>query len=253
MRGSIIVNVDSVKYGLIHDYYEIFSGSNPLQGSFSMHSRSPPYLQRGRIVLACGITLKRFVMSKANSLPDFDEVCNILIPLGALNSPAELHGFLCGRLCGGAEPSESLWRQLCADFLDIDNSFDKDATAMLGRILSVTGSQFAEQAFGLQLLLPDDDSELAIRAETLGQWCHGFLTGFGAAGFKGEQTLSADVADAFRDLAAIVQIGGDIEEEEGEETNFMEVVEYVRMAVLTIHAECAQPLEDPADNTPTVH
>ena len=33
---------------------------------------------------------------------NFDDLANLLAPLGTLNSPSELHGLLCGKLAGGA-------------------------------------------------------------------------------------------------------------------------------------------------------
>jgi len=67
--------------------------------------------------------------------------------------------------------------------------------------------------------------------------------------------MSADVSDAVRDLAAIVQIGGDEESEAGEagEANFMEIVEYVRVAAMTVHAECAQLAAPSADKSSNLH
>lgn len=131
----------------------------------------------------------------------------------------------------------------------------KRADELISAVLTVTQKQFEDAEFGVQLLLPGDESDLATRADCLGQWCHGFLTGFGSAGISGDKPMSADVSDAVRDLAAIVQIGGDEESEEGEagEVNFMEIVEYVRIAAMTVHAECAHLPGLSADKSSTLH
>ncbi len=185
----------------------------------------------------------------------FDDFCNLLIPLGALNSPAELHGWLCGKLSGGARLDEAAWRQGALEFLDID-SLDKDADRAVVDLYSVSLQQFEEAAFGLQLLLPDDDSDLETRAQALGQWCHGFLSGFGSAGIAGDRTFSTDASDALRDIAQMVQIGIDEDEsDETNESNLFEVIEYVRVAVLNLFEECGVVSSTPSgdDSAPQLH
>lgn len=194
-------------------------------------------------------------MSKSTTLPNFDIFCDSLLSLGAINSPSELHGLVSGKLSGGAKLDLADWHKEAAEFLDLTSTPDERADELLSAVLTVTQKQFEDAEFGVQLLLPNDESDLATRANCLGQWCHGFLTGFGSAGISGDHPMSADVSDAVRDLAAIVQIGGDEESEEGEagEVDFMEIVEYVRIAAITIHAECAQLPSLSADKSSTLH
>ncbi len=176
-------------------------------------------------------------MSTSHSLPRFDIFCDSLLSLGAINSPSELQGLVCGKLAGGAKIELAQWSKDAVEFLDLTSTPDEHTDEMLSAVFTATQGQLEEAEFGLQLLLPDDDADLGMRAECLGQWCHGFLTGFGSAGISGDRTLSADVTDAVRDLAAIVQIGTE-EDSESSEADFMEVVEYVRIAAITVHAEC---------------
>jgi len=194
-------------------------------------------------------------MSKSTTLPNFDILCDSLLSLGAINSPSELHGLVSGKLSGGAKLDQAEWHKEAAEFLDLTSTPDERADELISAVLSVTQKQFEGAEFGVQLLLPSDESDLATRADCLGQWCHGFLTGFGSAGISGDRPMSADVSDAVRDLAAIVQIGGDEESEAGEagEANFMEIVEYVRVAAMTVHAECAQLAAPSADKSSNLH
>ncbi len=49
-------------------------------------------------------------MTDSTLLPlNFDDLCDLLVPLGTINSPSELHGLLCGKLCGGAQLGEIPW------------------------------------------------------------------------------------------------------------------------------------------------
>jgi yecA family protein len=179
----------------------------------------------------------------------FDELANSLLPLGTLNSPSELQGLLCGKLCGGAVLSEVSWLLEAVEFLDFTQAPDESIRNLLSRLYHATHAQLRGD-FALQLMLPDDEVEIELRLEALSQWCHGFLTGFGSAGAKDE--LSDDARDALEDLAALVQVTTDGEDDD--EADYMEVTEYVRMAAASLYYEFAA--EDPNGIpavSPTLH
>ena len=83
------------------------------------------------------------------------------------------------------------------------------------------------------LLLPSDDAPLAERAVALGQWCQGFLAGFGLT--AGDRALSSEAMEVLQDLSAIAQIQDSLEESEDGETDYMEVMEYLRGAAAAVH------------------
>lgn len=168
--------------------------------------------------------------------PNFDDLCNLLAPLGTINSPSELHGLLCGKLSGGAELGEVRWLLDAVEFLDFSQAPDENVRTALTALYH-TSLQQLRDGFGLQLLLPDDDTDLSQRTATLGQWCYGFLTGFGSAG-SGKRELGEEAEDGLRDLAAIAQIA--IEDgDDSDEADFMEVTEYVRMLAASLFMEYA--------------
>ena len=186
-------------------------------------------------------------------MPNFDGVADLFISVGALNSPAELHGMLCGHLCGGGRYSDAQWQAAASDFLDCTQAPTGDMTSTLTAIYTATLDGLQDEEFGVSLLLPDDDTELAQRISALSHWCHGFLTGFGGSGVTGETTLSSDTADALRDFAAFVQINPQDAEDEDSEMDYLEIVEYVRVAILTIFMEIGILSEAPARAEPTLH
>ncbi len=107
--------------------------------------------------------------------------------------------------------------------------------------------------YQLQLLLPDDDTELAQRTQALAQWCHGFLLGFGSAGIDPEAEFSSEQAEALRDLAAIVQATVDEDrDEEFQEIDFVELEEYVRIVALNFYEDCA-PIKNTEADMQVVH
>lgn len=166
---------------------------------------------------------------------NFDELCDLLVPLGTINSPSELHGLLCGKLCGGAQLSEVHWLLDAVEFLDFTQAPDERVRNALTQLYQTSLTQLGD-GFSLKLMLPDDEVELSQRTAALGQWCYGFLTGFGSAG-KADRVLTDDVEDGLRDLAAIAQIAIEDGEDDADEADFAEVSEYVRMLAASLFLE----------------
>ena len=188
-------------------------------------------------------------MSNTEALISFEDLNHLLVPLGALNSPSELHGMLCGKLCGGQRLDADEWLVEALSFLDLiteDDGTLKDdhegaGQTALGRLYHVVLAQLQDSDYSLQLQLPRDDAELQDRTHALGQWCHGFLTGFGSSGVAGTTTFSEDCSDALRDIAALVSIGDGTDDEdsdsEGAENDLVEIIEYPRLATLTLFTD----------------
>lgn len=184
----------------------------------------------------------------------FDDLCNLLLPLGALNSPAELHGLLCGKLCGGEALSETRWLLDAVEFLDFTQAPDESVRVALSQLYHESKAQLRGEAFELALILPDDESEIGQRLTALGQWCYGFLTGFGSVAAGGHREISEESEETLRDLASIAQIDVDVEDDEESEADYMELTEYIRMAASSLFLEFAPPAMDAAEpQPPTLH
>ncbi len=183
-------------------------------------------------------------MSQPEPLISFAELDRLLVPVGALNSPSELHGMLCGKLAGGQRLNNDEWLLEALEFLDIITSETEGVVGdpegkvqvQLARLYSVVLAQLEDDSYSFQLLMPDDEEKLDARSRSIGEWCHGFLTGFGSSGIAGEATFSDEAADGLRDIAAIVGIEAEAESAEAE-TNLFEITEYVRVVTLTLFAE----------------
>jgi len=105
---------------------------------------------------------------------NFDDFCNLIAPLGAINSPSELHGLLCGKLSGGAELSEVRWLLDAVEFLDFTQAPDEKVREALTGLYHQTLQQLRD-GFGLAILLPDDDADLSQRTATLASGAMVFL------------------------------------------------------------------------------
>src|SRR5690606_40031496 len=99
---------------------------------------------------------------------------------------------------------------------------DPARQARVGLQLMVKG-QLTGEDVAVVLLLPSDEAPLAERAIALGQWCQGFLAGFGLT--ARDTPLSAEAMEVLQDLAAIAQIQDALEESEDGENDYMEVTD----------------------------
>ncbi len=187
---------------------------------------------------------------------NFDELANLLAPLGTLNSPSELHGLLCGKLAGGAQLSEIQWLLDAVEFLDFVSAPDEAVRTALSKLYHTTRDQL-HSAFGLKLMLPDDDSLLGERAQALSEWCHGFLSGFGSVDHQGKREIGEEATELLQDIASIVQIQVDEDDDApSAEADYMEVTEYVRVAVSNLFDEFAAeslPTPETAPASETLH
>lgn len=171
----------------------------------------------------------------APAMPDFDGFADQLLVAKSLASPTDLQGVLCGRLCGTKGLNQAQWHELAKLLMDLE-TLPAEVQSLLDKLHAATLGQLAGEGFDFDLLLPDDHIELAMRVQSLASFCSSFLHGLGGAGIKGDTQFSPEAAEALRDLAAIAQMEG---ESEADEAAFMEVAEYVRVAVLTLYMELA--------------
>ena len=185
-------------------------------------------------------------MTIANS--PYQAFATLLTSSGHNVSPAELHGVLLGRSCAGAGFDNEGWLIDAAELLEGDIQ-DNVRNALIGLQEMVKGELTGDDVT-VVLLLPTDDAPLTERAAALGQWCQGFLHGFGVN--AGGLELSTDAKEVLQDLAAISQVQDALEESEDGETDYMEVMEYLRVAPLLLFSETKKTDVPPAAK-PSLH
>ena len=185
------------------------------------------------------------------SIP-FDELADRLVELGGGSHPSELHGLLCGLLAGGERPGVEAWQRQVGSMLT-DEPLDEVSLELFARMYEQARTQLEQGDFGIQVLLPDDDESMEQRTEALGLWCHGFLSGFGES--AANKKLSEEMNGILHDFSEIAQIQ---ESDDSDETErfFLEVSEYVRMALLNVFADMNADDEAapaPAADTTSLH
>ncbi len=168
-------------------------------------------------------------------MPDFDVLDALLVRVEAEAYATECHGFVCGQICATGTADETLWE----DFLNIqgdDDNLARTCFEEVRHLASETLAQMHSAEFGLQLLLPDDEVSMALRAEALGNWCHGFLNGYGVSETPNPAGNSEQCNEVLEDFSQICRLGID-GEDAGDEHSLMELIEYVRMGAILIFEE----------------
>jgi uncharacterized protein YgfB (UPF0149 family) len=193
--------------------------------------------------------------SPEDFIPEYYEICDMLVAEDSMtSSAAELHGLLSGYLSAGARFSHEAWLKLAAELTDITDYRHESSKLALTDLYDGVLAQLKQIDFGFQLLLPDDDLTIAERAEALGSWCQGFLTGFGLQGGHTNESLSDELKEALGDMEQIAQIELEPDADEDSESDLMELQEYIRVSSMMIFTECnPEPPQAAATPDTTLH
>lgn len=189
------------------------------------------------------------------TLPSFSDISNALTTLSSLGTAGESHGLLCALLSFNNKIRESAWvDSMLTSHIEASDTESQKAYQLLTDLFKTTAKAFTEGEFDLPILLPDDDLPLEERIDGLAEWCQGYLTGLHLMGIKLENNENPDIQEPLDDLVAISQVELTAEDEKDpqSEVRFMELVEHVKAAVLTIHDELKENLPHRDDNA-TVH
>ncbi len=164
--------------------------------------------------------------------PDFDKVATLLANNKIFNSVSELHGIICGQICAGGKQGDAT---LTWHLLGMENKPSKIMSDLIIRLQLNIQEQLEADDFSFQLLLPDDNEELPIRLHAMSNWCEGFISGFGGAFAKGDGSLLEETREVLKDFTAIANVDDSEQDEiENAEQDYMEVLEYVRMATYSV-------------------
>ncbi|MDO6565184.1 UPF0149 family protein [Amphritea sp. 1_MG-2023] len=192
--------------------------------------------------------------SPEDFLPEYYEICDVLIAEDSMtSSAAELHGLLCGYLSAGARFNHEAWLKLAMELTDISDFRHESSKLAFTDLYDGVVAQLEQSDFGFQLMLPDDDLSMAERAEALGCWCQGYLSGFGLQGGHTNESLSGELKEALSDMAQIAQIELEPDADEDNEADLMELQEYVRISSMMIFGEFNELPQPEAAPGATLH
>lgn len=174
--------------------------------------------------------------------PDYKMISLLLNGNQVAHAPAELHGLLAGQLCSGVahpDPDE------VGELIDYHGSLAPVVVKLLERLSAETAGQLSHLDYHFQPLLPDDTTALHERVTALGLWCDGFTVGFASGFLRPESDLGPEAREILNDFGQLAMMSEDEEEDaldEQSEVDYMELVEYVRMAAITLYQLLATPV-----------
>jgi yecA family protein len=191
--------------------------------------------RRVKLVKALRVAL---LVEEAVEIPSFEELSEALTRAAAQIGSAESHGLLCGMLCARAPFDEGEWLGRVLDDVDSKDPLVEACRGVLRRLAGATMRQLQSVDCTFEILLPPDNEALALRSQSLGDWCTGFLAGVGLGGRVYSQLLPGDSREVLQDIAEITRIDvATCADEEGNETAYAELVEYLRVGTLIIQEE----------------
>ncbi|MFW6093042.1 MAG: UPF0149 family protein [Pseudomonadota bacterium] len=159
--------------------------------------------------------------------------------------PAELHGVVVGlAVCHGYEvPVHDVVELVGVDALTDETALNDFVQAAVVE-LRAPDMSFAP-------LLPEEESELAVRVEALGQWCGSYLAGLAAGlarqGIESLEDTPEEVREIVRDFAAIAQVDEEAHETDAAEADFAELEEFVKVGVLLMMTTFGHETDDPPE------
>jgi uncharacterized protein YgfB (UPF0149 family) len=178
-------------------------------------------------------------MSEENNplhLPNYDGFADSIAVLALEISSSELHGMMCGYLCAGADSQgEAYLRALLNNKKD---EASRSALLAMFAVFSVSQQQISNFDFEFELLLPDDNEPLIMRAQAFSEWCEGFTQGLDMAGVGLDQFYEEEAQEALQHIIEFAELDCDsLDVDEQDESALMEVSEYTRMAVIRLHGD----------------
>ena len=151
---------------------------------------------------------------------------------------AEAHGLLCGKVTAGGRSTPDVWLE---HLLGADNTLSaaaQECRELLEGLQTDILSEFNDESFGFEVMLPNDSRPLALRTRALGEWCEGYLYGLALGGVRQDTAKTEMVEEVMKDFYDISHAGFATEApDEDDETAYAEIVEYLRISVLLLYQE----------------
>lgn len=162
--------------------------------------------------------------------PEYSEIGSILNQTALKLHPSQAHGLICGLLCGHSSTPVA-WKELLTGETDVNKPYP-----VLEDLYDISARQLEEFLFEFNLVLPADSASLPERAEALTLWSQGFLTGLKFVQVQILERKPSETTEAINDIIEIAKMNyEEVIASEEDEAAYVELVEYVRMAVILIY------------------
>lgn len=162
-------------------------------------------------------------------------------------TPAELHGHASGMIVINRDVDVEEWVDLIITDYSFEGGDKNKLFPVLGALFDFAKDKLNADNFSFTPLLPSDDNDLAFRLEALSTWCASFLTGMAFAGLKSDANMHKDMHDFILDLEKISKVDTVAGETQGEEIDYVELVEYVKAGSILLYSEIDEIGEESAE------
>lgn len=146
-------------------------------------------------------------------------------------SAAQAHGMATGMLCANERTQSTEW---LTELFSHAPPIAGESRTTLVNLFEDTQDLLASDEFEFDLLLPGDEALLSEQVEALTDWCQGFLLGVSFTDTASDQ--SKEVREILKDIIEFTKLDTEAEGEE-DESDFIEITEYIRSAVLLLRSE----------------
>ncbi|MGF1741313.1 YecA family protein [Vibrio profundum] len=187
------------------------------------------------------------------TLPKYSVVADSLQAASISVTPAELHGLLVGMLSGGHSLTKEAWQALIFDYTNEGMGWPDLALQQANAVFEYSKRELTGTDLELNLLLADSEGEKGVFdfADSVSDWVNHFISGLGLVGATLVKA-SKDTKEALADLEEIAKLGLDEDDDLEEQSLLLEqVIEHVKVCVLTIHSELGIKPTD--ETSPTIH
>jgi len=168
---------------------------------------------------------------------NYDLAKDAIQKLNTDDTISSAHGLLCGFYCVKQDIQLDDWLNEVIVTIDLQNLLEKESHQVLAEIFNNTSEQLANPTLNFWPVIADDMCTLREQANTLVEWCQGFLVGLGLSSVE---TTDEEVLEMIKDISEIAQLDADLLDSEENTQDLYEIVEFVRIGVLFIQ-ETLQP------------
>ena len=168
---------------------------------------------------------------------NYDLARDALQKLNTDDTISSAHGLLCGFYCVKQDIQLDDWLNEVLVSIDLNDLIAKESHQVLAEIFNNTSDQLADPTLNFWPVIADDMCPLREQANTLVEWCQGFLVGLGLSSVE---TSDEEVLEMIKDISEISQLDAELLDSEENTQDFYEIVEFIRMGVLFIQ-ETLQP------------
>lgn len=164
---------------------------------------------------------------------------NIFAKLDEKMSAAEAHGVATGMLSIDSGMNSEDW---LLEVVSENSVILVEERELLSALFERTRELLLDDGFEFDLLLPDDDCPISQMAESLREWCQGFLFGIGCGGDL--TNWHEENSEILKDILECTKLDTDLVNDD-DENAFMEIHQYLRTAVLLILEQQNNGRQDP--------